>query len=150
LIQHDHRAKQDGAAHRFGTQQEQGGGDVGAVGEAQRDQPRGIQVILFASTRYEIGQRVGASSDFPGVKNPFRHAGEKTQRPPLTHVTARAEQRCAWRDRATDAQQIVFAPPGAMEEEKGWSSGRRARLKKVMIGEDSHGNRDCRRRVRFR
>jgi hypothetical protein len=77
-IDDDHRADEDRAAEHDGAQEQERGGDVGAVGKADGDQTRDIDPVAIGGGADEVGEFVGALRDLGGIEHALGQAGEES------------------------------------------------------------------------
>jgi hypothetical protein len=116
-LERKHGAEEDGTGENVGTEEEHGGGDVGAVGVADGDHLAEVPACTLVF--HEIGQLVGAANQIVLVENAGGDATEKTGLAILKDLSARTEQCGAGPEEAAERDQIVFVATGAVKEEEG-------------------------------
>jgi len=139
LIEHDHGTQQQGAGQGLGPQQEQGGGDVGAVGKADCDEPGGVDSMGAGGGGDEVGQLVGASDNLRGIKDPLGQPGKEARRAVLADIAARTEHGVARGKGSGQREQVALGATSAVEQEQRPGGNVRARLKKMVKGRRRHG-----------
>ena len=137
--EHDHRADEHGAPERLRAELEQRGGDVGAVGETDGGEARGVEAVAFARGGEPVGKRVGAARDFGGIEHALGEPCEKTQRAAFIHIAARTQHGRSRRDRAPDPNQIVFVAARAVQQQQRWRRRIGRRLEHMMVRELGRG-----------
>ena len=108
LIEHQHGAEEHGAAEGFRAQLEEGGRNVGAIGEAHRDQTPPVESMVIGRGGDEIRQRMCAPRDFGGIEDPLGEPREEAPGAVFAHIAARAEQGGTRRERAAELEQVAF------------------------------------------
>ena len=116
LIEDHHRTEEHGAAEDGGTELEDRGRDVGAVGESDGGETSGIEAVVRRGGGDEVGEGVGAPGDLGGIETALGEPGEKAKRTVLRDVAARAEDGGAGRERAREGEEIALVAAGAVEQ----------------------------------
>ncbi len=111
-----HGADQDGTGQRLGAKQQNGGGDIGAIGKTYGD--GGRQIIFSPRGLDEIGKIVGAFRHIGLVEDTFGESAEEARHAVLQHRAARRNQRPSRRQRAAQRNEIILVAAGAVQQEQ--------------------------------
>lgn len=115
-LERDHGAEEDGAGENIRPEKEHRGGNVGAVGVADRDDFSEMTSgpLVFD----EIGQFMRAADEVVLVENTRSQTTEEARLAVLEDLSARAEQRGAGAEEPSERGEVVLVAAGAVEEEK--------------------------------
>lgn len=114
-LQREHGAEEDGAGEDIRAEQKHGRSDVGAVGIADGD--NFSEMAAGALVFDEIGQFMGAADEVVFVEDARSQAAEEAGLAVFEDLSARAEQRGAGAEEASERDEVVFVAAGAVEEE---------------------------------
>ena len=120
-IEHDHGTEQNRADEReLRPQLKQGGGGVGAVGEAKRHEAafRVIQSISGQRDGDKVGERLDARHHLGGIEDAFGQAGKEAGGSVLVHLAARRKQGGSGRNSVREADEIVLGASGAVKKQQ--------------------------------
>ena len=113
--QRDHRAKENSAAECLGSQQQDGRGNVGAVGITDRDYFAGIELIAVGGRTDEIRQFICALDDVRFIKDALGKAAKEARAAVLGDFAARTQESSIRIQFTTQRNQIGFITAGAVE-----------------------------------
>ena len=112
---------------------QQARGDVGAVGQPERDDPRRVAAVALGRGDGEARELVGPRQQVGDVELPDREAAEEARHRPLEHLAARRQQRRAGRQLTAQRDEVVLVAAGAVQQQQ--RQRPRARLEDVLEAE---------------
>ena len=110
----DHGAEKHGAGQDLGSQKEQGGRDVGAIGIADSDDFTEASASRLVFDK--IGEFVCATNEVGLVENSRSQTAEKAGLAVFEDLPAGAQQGRAGPEDSSERNQVIFVPAGAVEE----------------------------------
>jgi len=130
-----HGTEEDGAREDVGAEEEQGGGDVGAVGVADGDHL--AEMLAGGLVFNEVGEFVGAADEIVFVEDAGGEAAEEAGLAVFEDLSTRAEQGGAGAEELAERDEVILVATGAVEEEE---CGGGAGMEEVVHGSFfSHG-----------
>lgn len=121
-LKRHHGTEKHGAGQDLGSEQEQGGGDVGAVGVTNGDDFTEVTTSRLVFDK--IGEFVGATDEVSLVKDPGGQAAEKAGLAIFEDLSARAQESRAGTKDGSEGDEVIFITSSAVKEQKcGQSSG---------------------------
>jgi hypothetical protein len=115
-FQRDHGTEEDGGSEDLRSQEEHGGGDVGAIGVTDGD--NFPEVLPGGLVCNQVGQFVRASDEVVLIEDAWSKAAEEAGLAVFEDLSARTEQGGAGAEEAAERKEIVFVATGAVEQEK--------------------------------
>ena len=113
--------------------EEKARGDVRAVGEADGEDRRGIEVVGLGGAHDEFGEPGGAVVEVVEVEDSLGEPAEEAGGAVLEHLAARAEERRIGIEHPAERDEIMLITAGAVEQEEGARRGRGARSLEAVV-----------------
>src|SRR4051812_4467015 len=127
----DHRPQQDHPCQRRWMKQQRRPGDVRAVRIPNRDHVLWLKPIMHRRRCDEAHKLLRAKLEVLFVEDAFSESSKEARHAVLDHLSARAEQIGARRDRAPDAHQIALVSTRAVEQKQRRRGKRLARFESM-------------------
>src|SRR5665213_2900620 len=97
--------------------QQQRGGDIGAIGKADRDRP--VDAVSFTRGLDKVGQFGGTSFEIVEVELARPEPTEKARHAVFQYLAARRQERAAGRQSLAERDEIVLVAAGAVQQQQG-------------------------------
>ena len=133
-------AKQDGTGQRLRSQQQSRCGDIGAIGETERDGR--WQAVFLAGLADEIRKFICTLAHIVLVEHALCEPSEEARHAAFQHLAARRQQGRARCDDASKINQVVFVAAGAVQQQKRRQAllgGRLEAVNERQFGRGGHG-----------
>src|SRR5450755_1977803 len=117
-LEGDHRAEENRTRKERRAGEHHAGGDVRAVGEAHRDELRGIQLVLRHRAVDEANELLRAQREILEIEHALGEPLEESWCAALANGTARTEDRRAREEGLAERDEIVLVAAGAVQEEE--------------------------------